>query len=187
MADYQDTTAQKIPQGFCQCGCGQITNLASRTEPARGWIKGESLKYILGHVCHAKGPSNSQWKGIKNHSGGYILIYSPGHPNADQGGYVFEHILVAEKALGKYLPEGSCPHHVNGKKNDNRPKNLVICEDLDYHNFIHQRTRAYKVCGHATWRKCTYCQQYDAPENLHIRKGQASYHKSCRQEYRRAH
>jgi hypothetical protein len=163
MADSQDITAQEIPQGFCQCGCGRKTNLARRTEAGRGWVKGEPLKYILGHVH----PPHPQLKGVKVHSAGYVYINAPDHPKAQQG-YVFEHILVIEKALGKFLPDGTCPHHVNGKKDDNRPGNLVLCQDLDYHNFIHQRTRAFKACGHATWKKCTYCQQYDTLKNLHI-------------------
>lgn len=38
-----------IPFGFCQCGCGQKTSLASVTNAKRGWIRGMPLKMIRGH------------------------------------------------------------------------------------------------------------------------------------------
>lgn len=50
-----------------------------------------------------------------------------------------EHVLVAEKALGKRLPAGAVVHHVNHNKTDNRPENLVICPDHAYHRLLHVR------------------------------------------------
>lgn len=35
--------------GICECGCGQKTNLATRTRKSRGWILGEHLKFVRGH------------------------------------------------------------------------------------------------------------------------------------------
>jgi HNH endonuclease len=53
---------------------------------------------------------------------------APGHPRAKTsgGGYVFEHILVAEELLGRYLMEGESVHHINGVRDDNRPENLEL-------------------------------------------------------------
>jgi hypothetical protein len=39
---------------------------------------------------------------------------------------VFEHILVAEDLLGRYLYEGETVHHRNGVRGDNRPENLEL-------------------------------------------------------------
>lgn len=35
--------------GFCQCGCGQRTNLAPFNHRKYGWIKGQPLRYLNGH------------------------------------------------------------------------------------------------------------------------------------------
>ncbi len=40
--------------------------------------------------------------------------------------------------------------------------------------------RALAICGHSEWRKCQYCQKYDDPSNLYIRKdGCHARHKEC--------
>ncbi len=51
----QDThLLPSIPYGYCHCGCGEKTNLASQTNPRDGWIKGEPIRYIQGHHLRIK-------------------------------------------------------------------------------------------------------------------------------------
>jgi len=88
------------------------------------------------------GPAHRNWKGGRFiHSEGYVLVLEPGHPYANPSGYVFEHRLIAEKALGRYLKPTEPVHHFNGNRADNRNANLVICQDQKYHNFIESRSR----------------------------------------------
>lgn len=131
----------------------------------------------------ASGPAHYKWKGGRQITDkGYVRLKRPGHPRATVDGYVAEHILIAEKALGKPLPPKAVIHHHNGVKGDNKNSNLVICEDEAYHKLLHMRLNAYKACGHADWRRCRYCKTWDDPINLSIQDATV-YHKRCATEH----
>lgn len=110
----------------------------------------------------------------------YPTVALMGHPRTHNR-RVKEHILVAERALGRYLESRHPVHHVDECVTNNSNANLVICEDSHYHKLLHQRRRALLACGHADWRKCTYCKKYDTPENLKI--GTVTCHKACRDSH----
>jgi hypothetical protein len=59
---------------------------------------------------------------------GYVMVYSPKHPYKNAADGVPEHRLVMEKAVGRFLNRGEVVHHVNGIKDDNRIKNLIITD-----------------------------------------------------------
>jgi len=61
---------------------------------------------------------------------GYRVIYNPTHPRAMKtrcwDGYMYEHILIAEERIGRYLNEDEIVHHLNGLRGDNRYCNLLV-------------------------------------------------------------
>lgn len=56
---------------------------------------------------------------------GYILERAVGHPNAVNE-YVYQHRLVVERSIGRYLLADELIHHMNHIKNDNHLENLEI-------------------------------------------------------------
>lgn len=73
-------------------------------------------------------------KGTGGYSyGGVIVVCGSGKQ--------YEHILIAEKALGRPLPPGAEVHHWDKDRWNNTPTNLVICPDHAYHMLIHKRMR----------------------------------------------
>lgn len=155
------------------CGCGQPAPIAKMTNSARGYIKGQPMRFVARHYKPDKsGPNHPRWKGGKFlDSNGYTLINLGGKNNV-----VLEHRMIAEKALGKKLPNKAVVHHHSKTE-------LVICQNHGYHCYLHQRTRALSACGHANWESCWYCKTYDSPDNLtHDNRGD-SFHKLCKHKY----
>ncbi len=175
---------QQVPYGFCHCGCGQKTKISKFTDKSRKRFKGQPYNFIQGHNPNKRGRDSYHWKGGRKIFKGYIKIYHSVPPHNNKAKYIFEHILVVEKILGKHLPPKSKIHHINENKTDNRPQNLVLCQDNAYHLFLHKRIKALRACGHTSWLKCWVCKQYDDPLNMYVNKNRVgAFHRSCINNY----
>lgn len=82
------------------------------------------------HYSNNRGENNHNWKG------GYTT--TPAGYVRDTRLKKYVHTIIAEKALGRKLKKGELVHHINCKKNDNRPTNLLIC-DQAFHRYLHAK------------------------------------------------
>lgn len=91
------------------------------------------------------GKNNKKWNGGKAFSShGYIQDHMPSHPYCDDRGYVYEHRLVIEKHLGRYLSTNEVVHHIDGNKSNNSLENLRLMTNEDHSRF-HNNLRRKRV------------------------------------------
>jgi hypothetical protein len=92
----------------------------------------------LGRYKGLPGMENPNWRGGRTlHGEGYICLHRPEHPHSHHNGYVFEHRLVMEEAIGRYLEPEEIVHHVNGDVADNRLENLMLFKNVGEHTKYH--------------------------------------------------
>lgn len=91
-----------------------------------------------------EGEKNSFWRGGRTQDEfGYVMVRCKEHPRASKlGGYVPEHILVAENKIGRRLNPDEVVHHINGIKWDNAPDNLCVMTKSQ-HSKLHWLIRKY--------------------------------------------
>jgi hypothetical protein len=68
---------------------------------------------------------------------GYKKVLLPMHPRADGKGYVFEHIVIVEATIGRPLRPREEIHHKDFNRQNNSPRNLIVCADHAEHMRYH--------------------------------------------------
>lgn len=94
------------------------------------------------------------------------------------------YVHIVEKILGRRLPETAVIHHLNGNRRDNRPSNLVICNDQSHHLLLHARARIVNAGGNPNTDKiCSRCKEVKNKADFHAapakNDGRRCYCKSC--------
>lgn len=79
--------------------------------------------------------------GRKRTKHGYILLCIKNHPNSDGNGYIFEHRVMMEIYLGRFLKKDEIVHHLNEIKHDNRIENLKVMTTSDHTTFHNLGTK----------------------------------------------
>jgi hypothetical protein len=108
-------------------------NIALAAKGRVPWNKDKKMPKNVGEAVRLArlgkfGKLSHNWKGGRRKFQGYIKIYKPEHPFATKK-CVFEHRLVVEQQIGRYLKPEERIHHINGIKDDNRPENLMAFSD----------------------------------------------------------
>jgi hypothetical protein len=91
----------------------------------------------LNFVYQGRGEEHSQWKGGRGIKSGYWAVYNPRHPRVMNNGRVYEHIVVAEKKLGRLIAKTEPIHHIDFNRLNNTPENLYVCENHKQHRDLH--------------------------------------------------
>jgi hypothetical protein len=74
-----------------------------------------------------KGSDHPAWKGGRTiDRDGYVRLYKPDHPWPRRGGYVLEHVVVMELAIGRRLEPDETVHHKDHDRQNNDLANLEI-------------------------------------------------------------
>ena len=91
------------------------------------WAKQHGFQRPKWRDTPRHGPSHGRWKGGRVvDQDGYVLLWTPEHPNCDRHGYVREHRLVMEQTLGRLLDRKEVVHHLDKNRSNNLPSNLEV-------------------------------------------------------------
>ena len=97
-----------------------------------GWKQASLRAFMCKHKIKANRnmhmENNPNWKGGIGRitEGGYIKVMLSTHPYADARGMIFEHRLVMEKKIGRYLTAEEVVHHKDHIPNNNHEDNLQL-------------------------------------------------------------
>ena len=123
----------------------QLEKLSKAHMGQKAWNKGRKFSVkVRAKMSTARkgkekfmGCNHSMWSGGRVKDGkGYIYIYNPSHPFCNKRSYVFEHRLIIESLIGRYLTPKETSHHL-GKKDDNRPEMLMAFSSHSAHRRYH--------------------------------------------------
>lgn len=74
-----------------------------------------------------RGPDHPAWKGGRYVTDeGYVRVYVPDHPWPRKGGYVYEHVLVIEREIGRRMLPSESVHHIDHNRSNNDRSNLEM-------------------------------------------------------------
>lgn len=77
--------------------------------------------------------------------GAYNYAVVKSHPKASKRGYVLEHRIVMENALGRLLMDNEVVHHRDENKKNNHPDNLEVMT-ITEHGKHHAQQPIYLLC-----------------------------------------
>ena len=102
-------------------------------------LSDEIRKKQIKAVKNNCGEKSTSWKGGKFlDKDGYVLVYKPKHKRSHHNGYVYEHIFLAGKYIGRNIKKSENVHHIDGNKQNNSIENLEIMTRAQH--TIHHRT-----------------------------------------------
>ena len=131
-------------------------------------------KFIIGDIVI---DASDSWNGPD----GYKFVYVKDHPRAKRRNGMYEHILVMEQELGRFLFSGEVIHHIDGNKSNNNLENLMLFSSDGDHREFHNFMTKIRVCKNIDYVRCGICKKYfDPDEEGMYSYGKGYEHKKCR-------
>lgn len=125
MREQRDERVNDGNAGLCRCGCGRVTSKATRTDPKRGWVRGEHVQWVRGHnarkavhyIAEPRGHDTDCWTWqLSKTYNGYGLVRS-----GDK--MVLAHRLYYQDHIGP-IPDGKQLDHLCRVRACVRPEHL---------------------------------------------------------------
>lgn len=118
-----------------------------------------------------EGELNPQWRGGRTlDKDGYVLLWMPGHPEANRHNQVREHRIVMARMIGRPLTREEVVHHRNDVRDDNRPENLELFARNGDHlsvTLTGQKSRASRGLPPSTRRSSSKRDRQSPPATNH--------------------
>lgn len=89
------------------------------------------------HIRSGVRENHPNWKGGRIRFRGYWVVHVPNHPRTSVNRKVYEHIIVAEKKLGRFIAPNEPIHHIDLDGTNNTPSNLYVCTNDAEHQLLH--------------------------------------------------
>lgn len=125
MRNYRNGREQvKCSMKGCETLTSSIHGLCTPHYKQQWYLKSVGRSELI------KRTSKERWIHSKS---GYVMMRN------SFGSLSYEHIILAEKALGKQLPYGAVVHHMSAPDDNHGPFKLVVCPDQAYHMLLHKR------------------------------------------------
>ena len=102
------------------------------------WIKRLGIKFTEEQILDRNARKRlAARKPSRTTAYGYVVVHSPAHPNCNKDGFMFEHRLVVEEAIGRMLTGIEVVHHLGHVRSDNRLENLLLLPSNRAHTAFH--------------------------------------------------
>lgn len=111
----------------CVCGHRRLVTIRKRT----------LTKWVCGPKCLVTRNVGRVRITKRDRGPDYRIVYQPAHHRADRQGFVREHVLVAEKMLGRQVDRAEPIHHIDCDGLNNKPSNLHVFSGNDVHKRSH--------------------------------------------------
>ncbi len=110
MTDHTTKQAsQKIPYGYCQCGCGQKAPLAKRKQTKNGvqYEKNQPFRFLPGH--HTEPAQNRFWENVDKQGENSCWNWTAGHRPNGYGRFSISNKSISTHRFSYELFNGQIP------------------------------------------------------------------------------